>query len=332
MFIGRRKEIQEIIAPDGPNLLYGGRQLGKTAILRRVEYLRNRPAEGTWASYVDIRDMNHEDAVATISKALLRSGFFPSTAKPKTWKELVDMIESQLMDNLNKNGHSLLLMMDEADHILKLFEDDSFQTLGDMKRLQQTTNGRFKFVLAGLHNVLRFSNSEKALGGNSVLPHLGGITIQPMQFSDGRELLEVPLSYLGFTIDQGQEDIIAQILYNTNYFPGLIHFYARRLVEHMKEVAPELTMPPYKLSRDVLLRMIGEESFRKQRTEKLMMTLRVDEKDQDAYYYTLAYALAVSSYDSDDVLLHGASASTIKALCTDWSANCRIGKLTDQQI
>jgi len=332
MFIGRRKEIQGIIAPDGPNLVYGGRQLGKTAILRRVEFLRNHPAEGTWASYVDIRDMNHEDAVSTIGKALVRNGFLPTNAKPKAWKELVDMIESQLMDNASSESHSLLLMLDEADHILKLFEDENFQTLGDMKRLQQVTNGRFKFVLAGLHNVLRFSNSEKALGGNSVLPHLGGITIQPMKFSDGRELLEVPLSYLGFTIDQGQEDIIAQILYNTNYFPGLIHFYARRLVEHMKEISPELTMPPYKLSRDVLLRMIGEESFRKQRTEKLMMTLRVDEKDQDPYYYILAYALAVGSYDSDDVLLHGASAGAIKALCTDWSVTCRIGRLTDQQV
>lgn len=330
MFIGRRKEIQEIIAPDGPNLLYGGRQLGKTAILRRVEFQRNRPDEGTWASYVDIRDMNHEYAVAAIGRALVRNGFLPTNSKPKTWKELIDTIESQLMDNLLNREHRLLLMLDEADNILKLFEEENFETLGDMKRLQQTTNGRFKFVLAGLHNVLRFS--QKALGANSVLPHLGGITIQPMKFSDGRELLEVPLSYLGFTIDQGQEDIIAQILYNTNYFPGLIHFYARRLVEHMKEISPELTMPPYKLSRDVLLRMIGDSFFRKQRTDKLMMTLKVDEKDQDAYYYTLAYALAMCSYDSEAVLLHGASAEAIKATCVKESPDCRIGTLTDQQI
>lgn len=330
MFIGRRKEIQDIIAPDGPNLLYGGRQLGKTAILRRVEFQRNRPAEGTWASYVDIRDMDHANAVSTIAKALVRNGFLPTNAKPGTWKELVDLIESQLMDNPASREHSLLLMLDEADTILTLFEDDNFQTLGDMKRLQQTTNGRFKFVLAGLHNVLRFSN--KALAGNSVLPHLGGITIQPMKFSDGRELLEVPLSYLGFTIDQGQEDIIAQILYNTNYFPGLIHFYARKLVEHMKEIAPELTMPPYRLSRDILLRMIGDEKFREQRTEKLMMTLQVDEKDQDAYYYTLAYALAMSSYESEDVLLHGASAENIKATCVKEYPDCSIGKLANQQI
>lgn len=125
-----------------------------------------------------------------------------------------------------------------------------------------------------------------------------------MKFSDGRELLEVPLSYLGFTIDPGQEDIIAQILYNTNYFPGLIHFYASRLVEHMKEISSEVTTPPYKLSRDVLLRMIGDESFMQQRTDKLMMTLKVDEKDQDAYYNTLAYALAMCCYESEETLLH----------------------------
>lgn len=330
MFIGRREEIQKIIAPDGPNLLYGGRQLGKTAILRRVEFQQNRPSDGNWASYVDIRGMNHVDAVDTIAKALRRNKFFTSEVKPDTWRALINSIESQLMDNEANKRHTLLLMLDEADNILKLFEEEDFQALGDMKRLQQTTNGRFKFVLAGLHNVLRFSN--KALGGNSVLPHLGGITIQPMKFSDGRELLEVPLSYLGFTIDPGQEDIIAQILYNTNYFPGLIHFYASRLVEHMKEISSEVTTPPYKLSRDVLLRMIGDESFRQQRTEKLMMTLKVDEKDQDAYYYTLAYALAMCCYESEETLLHGASAAQIREVCIREYANCRIGKLTDQQV
>ena len=91
-------------------------------------------------------------------------------------------------------------------------------------------------------------------------------------------------------------------------------------------------MPPYKLSRDVLLRMIGDSFFRKQRTDKLMMTLKVDEKDQDAYYYTLAYALAMCSYDSEAVLLHGASAEAIKATCVKESPDCRIGTLTDQQI
>ena len=330
MFIGRREEIQKIIAPDGPNLLYGGRQLGKTAILRRIEFQQNRPSDGNWASYVDIRGMNHVDAVDTIAKALRRNKFFTSDVKPDTWRALINSIESQLMDNEANKKHTLLLMLDEADNILKLFEEDDFQPLDDMKRLQQTTNGRFKFVLAGLHNVLRFSN--KALGGNSVLPHLGGITIQPMKFSDGRELLEVPLSYLGFTIDPGQEDIIAQILYNTNYFPGLIHFYASRLVEHMKEISSEVTMPPYKLSRDVLLRMIGDESFRQQRTEKLMMTLKVDEEDQDAYYYILAYALAMCCYESEETLLHGASAAKIREVCIREYANCRIGKLTNQQV
>ena len=89
MFIGRREEIQKIIAPDGPNLLYGGRQLGKTAILRRVEFQQNRPSDGNWASYVDIRGMNHVDAVDTIAKALRRNKFFTSDVKPDTWRALI---------------------------------------------------------------------------------------------------------------------------------------------------------------------------------------------------------------------------------------------------
>ncbi|MBQ8093870.1 MAG: hypothetical protein IJ242_09880, partial [Clostridia bacterium] len=119
---------------------------------------------------------------------------------------------------------------------------------------------------------------------------------------------------------------------NTNYFPGLIHFYASRLAEHMKEISSEVTTPPYRLSRDVLLRLIGDESFRQQRREKLMMTLQVEEKEEDAYYYTLAYALATYSYENEDVLLHGASASELKKICLKENQNCRIGRLSDHQV
>lgn len=330
MFIGRRKEMHDIIAPEGPNLLYGGRQLGKTAILQRVQYQQNRPDDGAWAVYVDIRDKDHAEAVDTIMGELRANGFLPPAVKATTWDELVKAIKSRLMDAPESRDDTLLLMMDEADNILKLFETDNYRTLGEMKELQQTANGRFKFVFAGLHNVLRFS--KMALGGNSVLPHLGGITIQPMKFSDARELLEVPLSYLGFTIEAGQEDIIAQILHSTNYFPGLIHFYAKRLVEHMQEISSPVTAPPYALSRGELLRMIGDESFRMQRRDKLMMTLRVDEKEKHAYYYTLAYALAMLNHDSEDALLHGASAAEVRDLCCSWEKNCRIGELSNQQV
>ena len=100
----------------------------------------------------------------------------------------------------------------------------------------------------------------------------------------------------------------------------------------MREIAPEMTSPPYKLSRDVLLRMLGNENFRKQRTDKLMMTLKVDERDGDAYYYTLACGLAALSHENEDTLLRGATAAEIKGYIQSYNEDCRIASLKDEQV
>lgn len=62
-----------------------------------------------------------------------------------------------------------------------------------------------------------------------------------------------------------------------------------------------------------------------------MMTLKLDEKDQHAFYYTLAYALAMCCYESEETLLHGATAAMIMDICIWAYHDCQIGKITDQQ-
>ena len=46
MFYGRSAERNQIMEPMGSCYIYGGRQLGKTALLRDVEQTFHRPAEG----------------------------------------------------------------------------------------------------------------------------------------------------------------------------------------------------------------------------------------------------------------------------------------------
>jgi len=330
MFIGRQDEIRSIISPEGPNLLSGGRQLGKTAILQRARFQENDPAEHKWAIFADIKDKDYAQASESICKALRYDGFFPDDHPDVSdWNALIDSIERRLMDR-ERRQDKLLLLLDEADRFITLSADDGYKPFERLRELQRTTGGRFKFVMAGLHNVLRFYRNS--LGGNSVLPQFSCVPIWPLKFADARELLEKPLSFLGFTIEPGQEDIIAQILYNTNYFPGLIQFYASSLIKNVLNNSSPLKNPPYRLTRDVLLRLLSETEFIERRKERLMMTLTVDEKDAVSYYYVLAIALAYCSYQDENVMLYGATAQEIRAVCVELHPQCSLADLTDKQI
>lgn len=328
MFIGRRDELSSIIDPAGANLIYGGRQLGKTALLQRAKTLQHQPLQKSWSSYVDVKGMEATEAAKAIGKALIQSGFLMQDTKIKDWTSLVENIEFRMMTKGLTDTH-LLLLIDEADHLLLTLEASGYKELDQLKRLQGTTEGRFKFVMAGLHNVLRFS--QKALAHNSGLPQLQGITVKPLSFADARELLETPLSYLGFMIKPGEEDVIAQILYNTNYFPGLVHFYASRLVKHMQKNMQQASMPPYTLDREVLIRLLTDEDFRQQRVQRLKMTLGIDASEH-SYYDALAHVLCYFSLVSEEVMLYGMTAAEIRKECKDISEKSSIAMLDEQTI
>ena len=96
-------------------------------------------------------------------------------------------------------------MLDEADEFLDSCEAVNYAPFNALKDIQLAEPGRFKFVVAGLRNVVRFKN-KAAIGGNSVLPHLDSITVKPCTTLEARMLLEQPLFYLGFRFPDSTEE------------------------------------------------------------------------------------------------------------------------------
>ena len=71
MFIGRKKELNQILDPNGPVIVYGGRQLGKTALLERALSLANHPNKKEYAILIRATDIFNEISfVQTIVKEL----------------------------------------------------------------------------------------------------------------------------------------------------------------------------------------------------------------------------------------------------------------------
>jgi len=59
MFFGRQREIESVYQADGTNLVYGGRQLGKTALLNEVSRRYHRPDTGAIVELINLLHDEH---------------------------------------------------------------------------------------------------------------------------------------------------------------------------------------------------------------------------------------------------------------------------------
>lgn len=290
MFIGRTAELAKIRDMNGPTLVYGGRQLGKSILLKQVSLLEHHPEKDMYAFYFDIKGKDMEAALHAIAGELSRNGLIMT--EPETWEDFGEQMKDLLTGRFQKKVSKLMLLIDEADQFLLSADREKNKPIEVLRDIRNYSENRFKFVLAGLHNVIRFDKNR--LGSNTVYGQLEHINIKPFSFSDACELLLKPLSYMGFEIPS--MEIISTILSKTNYFPGLIQFYGKKLVESVKESYRKKDFntannPPYVLDEKYLKTLLEDKDFLEDIEKKFQITLRVDEGDDD-YYYLIALAMA----------------------------------------
>ena len=316
MFMGRKAQLEEILRNGGANIIYGGRQLGKTALLRRAADLVDDREKGDWAVYTDVLcRCNYQESLKNLYARLMAENFLKAEADPADWEELCERIRAR-MDDPQRPVNRFLLLMDEADEFLASTAACSYRPVECLQQLQTATQGRFKYVLAGLHNVMRFS--REATRNNSVLGKLGSLTIKPLTYQEASQLLEEPLYYLGFRLDAGQTVLLSQILLSTNYYPGLIHFYCAQLVESLcSGMGNSDTCPPYVLDENQIRVLLQKKDFTSQIRDKFFITLDVEEDKR--YYRILANALAYCYYEYPEKTVQGYTFQDILGACQDFS-------------
>ena len=319
IFMGRKTELEKIESAAGVNIVYGGRQLGKSALLRMAKKDIDCDENGNRSVLVDIKGKNYKEAAKKISAALSDEKFFHTEMITEDWAELSRAIKNRLRDE-SKRIPYFLLLLDEADTFIESCEKIGYAPFDELKDIQSIGSSRFKFVVAGLRNVVRF-NRDAALGNNSVLTHLSSLTVKPFRYTEARELLEVPLSYLGFRFpdDEKTDSLVSNICGTTNYFPGLIQLYCAKLIEAMKQDYagyPETTTPPYYVREEHIKRVLADKTLTSQIKEKFDITLKVDEDD---YYYIIAllcaYVYHVSgknSFSAEDILSQASEYMIVK--------------------
>lgn len=290
MFMGRVDELNKIKDPQGIHLLYGGRQLGKSALLKKAK--RDIDGiDGNRSVYVDIKNSGVTKSINVIAEELCYAGIFDENIEFSSWSEFA----SELRNTIRRsNINYFLLLLDEGDTFIEDCKNYDYSPIDDLKRICEDTTIGFKFVIAGLHNIARFDRSSKS--NNSVIPHLKTLTIKPFKYIEARQLLEYPLSSLGmyFGNDEKTQGLISTILATTNYFPGLIQFYCSQLVESLRNpdydsIYPQTTTPPYYITEKHIQKILANKDFQEQIKEKFSITLDLDE---DNYYDIIALLMA----------------------------------------
>lgn len=309
-FFGRENELRDLVAPHGPCFVYGGRQLGKTALLKQIE-LREKNNVDRVAVYCYIKPFGESEGAdrvwTEISQRLQKRG----VALPRA-----GTLQEQLKAWVNqKPGRYLLIMLDEADAFLAGEMNANFPIIEQMKALMEETGRAIKFVFAGLHNVQRFYRAP-----NSPLLHLGmPINVGPLLGSDrhaARQMALEPMAALGFEFENKIDAY--HMLSLIGFYPSLMQIFGKDVVAAMNDelVKPASGEMPMLIKRELIDRCFNQQAFRASIVERLQNTLKLDER-----YELITYA--VWTRMQDDSLggrstAFGYTASEISRLAREW--------------
>jgi hypothetical protein len=232
MFYGRSAELDQVTAQlGGSSFIYGGRQLGKSALLRAAVRAFQRVGSHK-AIYIDLLGAGVGTALGPDSiwrllwEELATAGVVKGGPPPT---ELASELARATEDWLNAaEGRRLLVLLDESDRFLDAdSEAVAFANVLRLKELMERTGRRFKVVFAGLHQVQRFNSIP-----NQPFAHLGRpIVVGPLTPGTAFDLLVQPLAALGYRFES--DDLVNRVLAYSNYQPSIIQLFGDALVRHM---------------------------------------------------------------------------------------------------
>ncbi len=284
MFFGRERDIEALWREDGPCIVYGGRQLGKSALLRQVERRYHAPDQDRFVLYLGAKHTS--DLWTLLYERLRQEGLLtrPQLRKPES-------IKSEIRVMLKEHpSRRLLVLVDECDYLLDEDSKKRFSQISLVRDLMTETNRRFKIVLTGLHNVQRFQRIP-----NHPLAHFGEpLCVGPLPLSDAANLVRKPLTALGYRFEK--DFLVDRVLAHTNYHPGLIQLFCRELLDRMLKKArvDRQESLPIVITQERIAEVYRKVDLANKMRDRFEWTLDLDKR-----YRVLAYTFALEEYWSE---------------------------------
>ncbi|MEV4252898.1 hypothetical protein AB0J52_06980, partial [Spirillospora sp. NPDC049652] len=303
MFYGRRAQLDRVIDRRGPSFVYGGRQLGKSALLRKAEReVRDKDTDRT-VILETIQHIGRDPASSLwprLGERLCKAGIVRRGLTTR------DQVVEGMRDWSESNPHQqLLILLDEADDFLNRdAAQGRFRDVGALRDLMHDTDRRIKVVWAGLHQTVRFHRLP-----NQPLPHLGGqIAIGPLDPQDAFDLLVKPFGTLGFRFP---ETLAARVIAEANNAPALIQLFAEKLLTRLRDDPDTLTTLPYTITREHVASVWRDSKLRRDFRDRFEWTLNLDNR-----YKVIAYTVALQALYSGASA--GLSVAELRRECQSW--------------
>jgi hypothetical protein len=270
MFFGRAEELAKLWDQGGSCLVYGGRQLGKTALLQQVRVRHHKPPSQV-VPYGSLQ--GQKDLWALTGQLLTHSGL---PCQRMTKQGVTTAIREWLDQDI---GRRLLILVDEADTFLSADVDEGYKSLIVVRDLMQETNRRCKFVFAGLHDVQRLARTP-----NSPLHHLGmPLGIGPLfgkDLEDARRMVTTPMAAAGIEFDG--LSLPNRILSAVGFYPSLLQTFGDTLLSRVSrsvDARIKVGMPlPILVTEQDVGGALEDNGFKQDISEKFRMTLDLDER------------------------------------------------------
>ena len=301
MFFGRADERNAIVNMSGnmTHLVYGGRRLGKTALLASIAREYRTKAPDQLVLLIDLKGSGigsnrpTGDLWRLFAERLVEHTIVtPQTVRP-------DSIGKDIKHWLKGGpGRRILLLVDEGDDFLEADRrpEQGYRVLEQIKRLMDETKRRFKVVFAGLHNVQRAARDP-----NTPFAHLGEpARIGPMlPEADGAEienLIRGPVEALGYRF--ASTDSVIRIAAETNYYPALAQQFCKELLRNLHENGGMHGEegPPYTITKDMVDHVFDSKETRDRIRNLFSWTIQLDPR-----FEFLTYLIARQSFDNDYV-------------------------------
>lgn len=333
MFFGRRSELMRLAGNKSAMVLYGGRRLGKSSLLDRIQ-MESRQSlakvgsetRGEVAIYIPLEsridsavfgDDHKLFAWMGIYRAMVANGFIKlAKAEPKTADAVFQHIRGEIMAG-NALTKACYLLIDEADEVMGRDIESSGAFASSLRALCDDVRDvcTIRYVIAGLHNLTRLHTE-----GNTALAKADAIALQP--FSSGQDILmgvdliTKPLAALGFVFPKGSEELPMRILAMCNFYPAFVQLYCKNLIQDLYNKRGQKAPTTFIEASD-LDKVERNKDFIGVMQEKFRYNLDLDKR-----YKGIALVLADTYYHGSGAgVEQGLTASDLRGICDEYFPN-----------
>ena len=307
MFYGRTEELDQVLDMMGSCIVYGGRQLGKSALLRAAarKFNEGQHREAIYQSIYRVGQgtIPADKVWTTIWPRLAEKGIAPQDMPSG---DIAAAATRHIADWVHVvPGRQLLLLLDESDFFLDAdAKEGKFTHVAAFRELMEQTERAVKVVFAGLHQTARFERLA-----NHPLAHFGDpVCVGPLTPQHAYDLLTDPLHALGYRFED--DNVAARVLALANNQPSLIQLFGAKLLTHLYRQGTPATLPQIVTAADIET-VWSDKSLRESFRKRFDWTLNLDPR-----YKIIAYTVAyhTHAYGVGSAL----SPTELRSECEQW--------------